>query len=163
MHGSRSRGSAKEIATLRAWIDAGADWPASASTKPYDARDWWSLKPLVAPPVPQVGAIHPIDAFVGVKLAEQDLSLGPEASGAVLMRRLYFDLIGLPPTPEEVETFQRSAKSQAYEMLVDELLASPRYGERWARHWLDVVHYGETHGYDKDRPRPNAWPYSASI
>ena len=83
----------------------------------------------------------------------------PEADRRTLVRRLYFDLTGLPPSPEDVERFQRDTHPKAYERLVDRLLSSPSYGERWARHWLDIVHYGETHGYDKDKPRPNAWPY----
>ena len=85
--------------------------------------------------------------------------LPPEADRRTLVRRLYFDLIGLPPTPTEVEAFVNDPAPDAYEKLVDRLLASPAYGERWGRHWLDVVHYGDTHGYDKDKPRPNAWPY----
>ena len=102
---------------------------------------------------------EPIDAFIRAKLAEKGLAPSPRADARTLIRRLYFDLTGLPPTPEEVEAFVADSDPQAYEKLVDRLLASPRYGERWARHWLDVVHYGETHGYDKDKPRPNAWPY----
>ncbi|MEJ7607992.1 MAG: DUF1549 domain-containing protein [Bryobacteraceae bacterium] len=76
-----------------------------------------------------------------------------------MARRLYYDLHGLPPTPLQIETFVADEAPDAYEKLVDTLLASPRYGERWARHWLDVVHYGDSHGYDKDKPRLNAWPY----
>ena len=76
-----------------------------------------------------------------------------------MIRRLSFDLIGLPPTPEEIEAFLHDSNRNAYEALVDRLLASPHYGERWGRHWLDVVHYGDTHGYDKDKRRDNAWPY----
>ncbi len=87
------------------------------------------------------------------------MSFGRPASRATLIRRLYFDLLGLPPTPEQITRFINDTADDAYERLVDELLASPRYGERWARHWLDVVHYADTHGYDKDKPRPNAWPY----
>ncbi|MBI4661948.1 MAG: DUF1553 domain-containing protein [Verrucomicrobia bacterium] len=133
----------------------------AASSQP----DWWSLKPLRKPAVPQIreqdaGWIrNPIDAFILVKLREQGLEPSRETDRRTLVRRLYFDLVGLPPTPEEIEAFLRDANPKAYEDLVDRLLASPRYGERWARHWLDVVHYGETHGYDKDKPRPNAWPY----
>jgi hypothetical protein len=93
------------------------------------------------------------------KLRERGLAMSPEADGRTLIRRLYFDLIGLPPSPEEVEAFVADDDPQAYERIVDRLLESPRYGERWARHWLDVVHYADTHGYDKDKLRPNAWPY----
>lgn len=138
-----------EIATVRAWIDAGAVWPDSASAKVSDPLDWWSLKPL-----PKVTAAN-IDAFISAKLAEKGLAMSPEADARTLCRRIYFDLIGLPPTLEELDTFDISK----LEALVDKLLASPRYGERWARHWLDVVHYGDTHGYDKDKPRDMAWPY----
>ena len=92
-------------------------------------------------------------------LQKAGLSFGRPASRATLIRRLYFDLLGLPPTPEQITRFINDTADDAYERLVDELLASPRYGERWARHWLDVVHYADTHGYDKDKPRPNAWPY----
>lgn len=102
-----------------------------------------------------------IDAFIEAKLKSKDLVMAREAEARTLIRRLTFDLHGLPPAPEDVEAFVRDAKvdPRAYEKLVDRLLASPRYGERWARHWLDVAHYGETHGYDKDKPRPDAWPY----
>ncbi len=102
---------------------------------------------------------NPIDAFVAAKLHEQGLHQSPAAGRAQLIRRVCFDLTGLPPTPKEIEAFIHDADPRAYELLVDRLLASPQYGERWARHWLDVVHYGETHGYDKDKPRPHAWPY----
>jgi hypothetical protein len=101
----------------------------------------------------------PVDAFILAKLEQLGLKPSPEADRTTLIRRLYFDLIGLPPTPPEIDDFVRDSRPEAYERLVDRLLASPAYGERWARHWLDVVHYGETHGYDKDKPRPNAWPY----
>ncbi|HEU0012019.1 MAG TPA: DUF1549 domain-containing protein, partial [Verrucomicrobiae bacterium] len=102
---------------------------------------------------------NPIDAFVLARLDGEGLRPSPEADRRTLIRRLSFDLIGLPPTPEEIELFLANKDPRAYEKLVDRLLASPRHGERWARHWLDVVHFGETHGYDKDKPRANAWPY----
>ena len=129
-----------------------------------DSNHWWSLQPLTRPAVPPLtpGAsrrANAIDAFILAKLAEKELRPSPEADRLTLIRRLYFDLVGLPPMPEEIEAFASDPDPQAYERLVDRLLASPRHGERWARHWLDVVHYGETHGYDKDQPRPNAWPY----
>jgi hypothetical protein len=156
--------SAEQIGILRRWIDDGAVWPESASVKAADPLDWWSLKPLVKPTVPEQGSgeHHAIDRFVSAKLAENGLAMASAADARTLCRRLYFDLIGLPPTPEELDAFElatRQDPSGAYARLVDQLLASPRYGERWARHWLDVVHYGDTHGYDKDQPRPNAWPY----
>ena len=93
------------------------------------------------------------------KLNQEKLSPTKGANRRTLIRRLYFDLIGLPPTPEQIEAFVNDKKPKAYERVVDELLDSKRYGERWARHWLDIVHYGDTHGYDKDKVRPNAWPY----
>lgn len=128
------------------------------------STDWWSLKPLSRPAVPKVptstsGPVHPIDAFIQQTLTAQGLHPSPAADRRTLIRRLYFDLLGLPPSPSEIEAFVTDTDPRAYEHLVDRLLASPQYGERWARHWLDVVHYGETHGYDKDQPRPNAWPY----
>ena len=122
---------------------------------------WWSFTPIAKPAVPAgiKGNRTPIDAFISASLADQKLSMSPEADARTLCRRLYFDLTGLPPSPEDMEAFLADSSPNAYEKLVDRLLASPRYGERWARHWLDVVHYGDTHGYDKDQPRPNAWPY----
>lgn len=150
--------SKADVLRIRAWIDAGAEWPDSASAKVDDPLEWWSLRPIARPPIPS-GSSNPIDAFVQAKLSEKGLKPAPEADARTLCRRLYFDLIGLPPTPEEVEAFASDSSPDAYERLVDKLLASPRYGERWARHWLDVVHYGDTHGFDKDQPRPNAWPY----
>lgn len=135
----------------------------AASASEDDKSDWWSFKPAMRSPLPSVRheawARNPVDLFILAKLEAEGLSPSPEADRRTLIRRLSFDLIGLPPTPEEVAVFQRDRSGDAYEKLVDRLLASPRYGERWARHWLDTVHYGETHGYDKDKPRPNAWPY----
>jgi cytochrome c553 len=158
--------TAEQIGLLRAWIDQGAVWPESASLAKRDPLDWWSLKPLARPPVPIVvgrpKARNPIDAFVNAKLADKKLWPSIDTDARTLIRRMTYDLIGLPPTPEEVEAFAEEAVNDwqaAIDHLADRLLASPRYGERWARHWLDVVHYGDTHGYDKDKLRPNAWPY----
>ncbi len=146
-----------QLATIRLWIEQGAEWKGAETA---DRRDWWSLKPLTKPAVPNVkGVSNPIDAFVRAKLAEKGLTPSSEADKRTLIRRVSYDLTGLPPKFEEVEAFAENTAADAYEKLVDKLLASPRYGERWARHWLDVVHYGDTHGYDKDKPRPNAWPY----
>src|SRR6266566_1233515 len=125
--------------------------------------DHWAFKPAVRPAVPAVKdrswPRNPIDQFVLAKLEAEKLTPSAEADRVTLIRRLSFDLIGLPPTPDEVLQFVADGGPDAYEKLVERLLASPRYGERWGRHWLDVVHYGESHGYDKDKPRPNAWPY----
>ncbi len=154
----------EQIGLLRAWIDQGANWPESTdAAKAEDKSNWWSFKPASRQPLPKVKkqkwALNSIDLFVLAKLEAEGMSPSPEADRRTLIRRLNFDLTGLPPTPDEVEAFLRDRSKQAYEKLVDRLLASPHYGERWARHWLDTVHYGESHGYDKDKPRLNAWPY----
>ena len=121
----------------------------------------WSLRPLKFPPVPkgEGTAANSIDAFVRAKLREQGLSPSPGASRRALIRRLTYDLHGLPPTPAEIAAFEADRSPLAYERLVDRLLASPRYGERWARHWMDIAHYAETHGHDQDAVREHAWPY----
>ena len=150
-----------QVETIRAWIAAGATWPDGEVLK-LDPLDWWSLRPLVAPKVPDADAgwaRTPIDAFVLQGLRSRGLAPSPEADRRTLIRRVTFDLTGLPPGPGEVARFEADTAPDAWERLVDRLLASPRYGERWARHWLDVARYGDTHGYDKDQPRPNAWPY----
>jgi len=147
-----------EIALVRRWIDEGASWPESASARVADPLDWWSLKPIVRT-TPPAESPNAIDAFVAERLARDGLAMSGEADARTLYRRVAFDLTGLPPTPEELDSFVSDTDPAKYERLVDRLLASPRYGERWARHWLDVVHYADTHGYDKDKPRPNAWPY----
>ncbi len=123
----------------------------------------WSLHPLrrstISEDVGNPWIRNPIDAFVLSKLGEKHLAPAPEADRRILVRRLYFDLIGLPPRPEEVEAFVSDPASDAYERLVDRLLASPYYGERWGRHWLDLVRFAETHGYERDDPKPHAWRY----
>ncbi|QIF06181.1 DUF1553 domain-containing protein [Roseimicrobium sp. ORNL1] len=169
-----TRLTAAEVATIRQWIDEGAVWPDGIDTAQVEDRmDWWAFKPLVklAVPLPRDGdspdsTQNAIDVIVEAKLREHRAAPAQEADARTLIRRLSYDLIGLPPSPEEVEAFAREQSSgdadqreKNYAALVDRLLASPRYGERWARHWLDLVHYGETHGYDKDKPRLNAWPY----
>lgn len=123
------------------------------------AELWWSERPLVRPDLPAGRESHPVDCFIRAKQRELGLQAVEEADRRTLVRRLAYDLWGMPLPPERVEAFVKCRDEQAYEKLVDELLASPRYGERWARHWLDAVHFGETHGYDKDKPRPHAWPY----
>ena len=147
-----------EQATLRAWIAEGAVWPATADVVLAKPLDWWSWRPLPSPQ-PAVDGSAKIDSFVRAKLTERGLQPAAPAPAATLVRRVTVDLTGLPPTPEETAAFLADSSPLAYERLVDRLLASPRYGERWARHWLDVVHYGDTHGYDKDKPREHAWAY----
>ena len=122
---------------------------------------WWSARPLVAPAPPADSAWcrNEVDAFVLARLEGAGLQPAPEADRATLVRRLTFDLWGLPPTPEEVRAFVEDPAPAAYERLVDRLLASPRHAERQAQHWLDVARYADTHGFDKDKRRPNAWPY----
>ncbi|WP_337175978.1 PSD1 and planctomycete cytochrome C domain-containing protein [Paludisphaera sp.] len=155
----------EEIEALRAWVEAGATYAAEPLGPPRAGADWWSLRPIVAAAPPRVdpadmGRIRtPVDRFILARLREAGLSPSPEADRASLVRRLSFDLIGLPPTPEEVAAFVADPDPLAYEKLVDRLLASPHYGERWGRHWLDVVRFGESHGYETNMPRPDAWPY----
>jgi hypothetical protein len=132
------------------------------ATAGAETNGWWSLQPIARPALPELkrySGENAIDRFIVAKLEEKGLSPSPAADRRTLIRRVYFDLLGMPPAPEEVRRFVADRDARAYEHLVDRLLASPHYGERWARHWLDVVHYGDTHGYDKDQPRPNAWPY----
>ncbi len=161
------------VSDFRQWIEMGAPDPrdgsatglSAAASKPARSGDWWSLKPLVRPAVPSVRngprgwRENPIDAFILTKLREHGLEPAPEADRRTLIRRLSFDLTGLPPEPEEVDSFRNDVSPEAYERLVDRLLASPHHGERWARYWMDLVHFAETHGHDQDRIRPTAWPY----
>ena len=158
----------EEVSMLREWIAAGAKWPETLRlTEPVvDNFDWWSLRPIkpIQPPTLDDDAARqwlrtPIDAFVLRTLRAHALAPSPEADRRTLLRRVTFDLVGLPPAPEEIEAFTHDSSPDAYERVVDRLLASSHYGERWARHWLDVVRYADTCGYDKDKLRPNAWPY----
>lgn len=160
----KSKLSSGEIETLRRWIDEGANWPDGVDVaKLEDKTDWWAFKPLkVSSSAKGAGGskleTERLDAFIEAKLKEKGLTPAPRADARTLVRRLFFDLTGLPPTPSDMSDWS-DLPDERYEKLVDHLLSSPRYGERWARHWLDLVHYGETHGYDKDKPRMNAWPY----
>lgn len=154
------------VALLRAWIDQGAKWaenPADDDANP-GVSDHWAFQPLRRPAVPTARADHPddspIDAFVADALAGQKLAMSPEASRPALIRRVSLDVLGLPPPPAEVEAFVRDEGADAYERLVERLLASPHYGERMGRHWLDVVGYSDSNGYHRnDTPRPLAWRY----
>ncbi len=148
--------SEKEITMVKAWIDEGAVWPESAADRAatVDRRlQHWAFQPLPASPKGSV------DAFIKSALGKAALRMSPEADRRTLIRRAYFDVTGLPPSPEEVEAFATSKDPHAYEKLIDRLLASPRFGERWARHWLDVVRFAESDGFEKNNMRANAWPY----
>ncbi|MHC4874915.1 MAG: PSD1 and planctomycete cytochrome C domain-containing protein [Planctomycetota bacterium] len=147
----------EEIALLADWVQRGAFDPRKETSPQAADTDWWSLKKLVAPDVP--GAGHPLDAFINRRLKENELQPVDRADRVTLIRRLYVDLHGLLPTPEDVQSFVGDDAPDAYEKLVDRLLDSPRYGERWARHWLDVVHFADSHGCEHDVKRENAWRY----
>src|SRR5262249_18737779 len=135
------------------------------SPPPVDeqARNFWSFRPVVRPKVPEVKRADrvktPIDAFILSKLEGAGLQPAPAAERTALLRRVYYDLTGLPPTPADVEAALGDKSPGWYEKLVDRLLASPSYGERWARHWLDLVRYAETNGYEFDQVKPNVWRY----
>ena len=152
--------TAGEIASVRSWIDSGAPWDAGAS-KVESA--WWSFRapqrPAVPTPSDRDWVRNPIDAFVLAKLEQKRLKPNSPASKLALARRVYFDLHGLPPTPAEVDEFVNDRSPDAYPRLVEKLLASPRYGERWGRLWLDVVRYADTGGYETDILYANAWRY----
>ncbi|MDB6041086.1 MAG: Protein of unknown function (DUF1553)/Protein of unknown function (DUF1549)/Planctomycete, partial [Verrucomicrobiales bacterium] len=154
----------EEISILRAWIDQGAEWPDGLDPKDFKGeQEHWAFTPLLRPPVPEVvkkeWVRNVIDRFVLARLEKEKLTPSPDADKVTLIRRLYSTLIGLPPTPEEVKSFLAQDSPQAYEELVERLLNSPRYGERWARHWLDIVRFAESNGFETNTERPNAWPY----
>jgi mono/diheme cytochrome c family protein len=144
-----------QIALIKQWIDSGANWPETAFDKAAAADK--RLQHWAYQPVARLSKAETIDSLIQKKLADNKLALSPPADPRTLIRRLYFDVIGLPPSPEEVEHFIASPSS--YESQVDALLASPRFGEKWARHWLDVVRFAESDGFETNRARDNAWPY----
>lgn len=157
-----ARLSAGQVATLRAWIDQGAVWPDAARAEPVKARPaHWSFRPISRPDPPrtrnEAWARNAIDRFVLERLEREGAEASPEADRRTLIRRVSLDLTGLPPTPAEVRTFLLDNRADAYERLVDRLLDSPHYGERWARHWLDLARYADSDGYEKDYVRPHAW------
>jgi hypothetical protein len=177
----------EKIDILTRWVSMGAPWPSRDRTAPHAAptvdvsgkktetgrpteqTPLWSFRPIRRPEIPDARRVsfpgdsdwssNPIDAFILRKFAENDLTPAPPADRVTLIRRVTFDLTGLPPTPQEVEAFLSDDRPDAYERLVDRLLASPRYGQRWARHWLDLVRYAESDGYRQDAYRPDAWRY----
>jgi len=159
-----------EIEMLRKWVQAGGKWTgptlevkSTDATSKRSGKDWWSLQPIHQPVFPAIKnsgwVLEPIDTFILSKLESSGLAPAPETDRRTYLRRVKFDLLGLPPTPQEIEQFQTDRAPDAYEKLVDRLLASPHYGERWGRHWLDVVRFAESHGYETNELRRSAWPY----
>ncbi len=151
-----------EVDLLRRWIEQGAKWPSDVVIREKSKADasWWSLQPLSAIARKREFTAHTrLDDFIRERLREHNLTFSPQADRRTLIRRLSFDLHGLPPTPEAVDAFVNDPDPQAYEKLVDRMLDSPHYGERFAQHWLDVAHYADTHGFERDKRRDNAWRY----
>jgi len=161
--------AAREVELIKRWIDAGAEWPETE----YDreaARDprlqHWSFQPLKPVTVPDIAgvkgseqAMNEIDRFLLARLQDAGLTFNEEADRRTLIRRITFDMIGLPATPEKIAHFVNDADPRAWNRLIEEMLGSSHYGERWAQHWLDVVRYADTHGFEVNTPRENAWPY----
>ena len=162
--------SPPQIDTLRAWIAGGASWPRGRELGIHErtvdldkARSFWSFRPVERPPVPTVndpgGAANPIDAFVLARLEAEGLTLSPAASKADLLRRASLDVRGLPPSLEEQANFAADTRPEAAADMIDRFLTDAAYGERWARHWLDVVRYADSSGYERDGPKPSVWRY----
>ncbi len=163
----------EEVELIRAWVLAGAKWPEGLALNPFEVTtvaraglDWWSLQPVKreSVPVAQLQDAKPasenqIDSFIRVQLRQKNLEPAPPASPATLLRRLCYDLTGLPPTFDEIQSFESDTTPDAYERQVDRLLASTHFGERWGRYWLDLVRYADTNGYERDAPKPGAWKY----
>ncbi|MEZ6118859.1 MAG: PSD1 and planctomycete cytochrome C domain-containing protein [Pirellulaceae bacterium] len=156
--------SADQIDLLRRWIAQGATWPDALANEGNATliTDHWSFQPVQRPEVPVVAdqtVANPIDAFLVQKLADNGLSLSAPADRRTLIRRIHLDMLGLPPSPEEVDRFVNDPAPDAYQALVEKVLQNPHYGERWAQHWLDVVRFGETNGFETNQERPNAYHY----
>ncbi len=170
--------TSEQISAIKAWIDQGAHWDntAQAKAQPIDrsvlaalenmeispeARNYWAFKLPVQAPLPNVSANlkNPIDLFLEKTRQEKGLKAAPRAGRLTLLRRAYLDLTGMPPTPAETAEFLSDDATGAWERLIDKLLASPHYGERWGRHWLDVARYADSDGFEHDYDRPNAWMY----
>src|SRR5262245_6148924 len=159
----------RNVRGLAVWLalvassSVGPSTVASARPITDEQRAHWAFLPMARPPVPAVShqewVRNSIDAFIAARLESTGITPGARADRLALLRRVTFDLIGLPPTPEEMEAFLADDSPQAYERVVDRLLQSPRYGERWARHWLDVARYAESEGFKADETRPNIWRY----
>ena len=163
--------SDRQISDLVAWIKMGAPWPAEAKGTPAKAtfevtekdRSWWAFQPIKRPLLPALKSRartrNPIDRLLLASLEAKGIQRNPPATRRELIRRAFFDLIGLPPTPDEVKAFEADNSANAFEQLIDNLLARPQYGERWGRHWLDVVRFAQSNGYERDGEKPMAWRY----
>ncbi|MEZ6035721.1 MAG: DUF1553 domain-containing protein [Planctomycetaceae bacterium] len=156
--------SQDEVSLLRLWIDQGAVWPGpdGVADDAESKSDHWSFQPVqvaVPPEHENSGIDNEVDAFIAQKLSERSLTMNPQATRAELMRRMSLDMLGLPPSPEDVRAFETDSDPLAVEHLVERMLDNPHYGERWSRYWLDLVRFAETNGYETNRERPNAWPY----
>ncbi|HWB98065.1 MAG TPA: DUF1549 domain-containing protein, partial [Bryobacteraceae bacterium] len=156
--------SGQQIADLTAWVKMGSPWPRNeAAPAQAGGSDFWSFQPVKDHAPPKVRdrdwVQSPIDAFILAKLEEKGITPSPRADKLTLLRRATFDLTGLPPTPQEIDAFLADASPDAFAKVVDRLLASPRYGERWGRHWLDVARYADSTGADEDHRYPYAWRY----
>ncbi len=167
----------EQVAILTKWVKAGLPWApgadlgnGAAATEPKggvvteEAKNYWCYRPVKRPAVPKISSLksqisNPIDAFLLAKIEAKGLKPAPPADRVALVRRAYYDLTGLPPAPEQVDAFVADRSPDAWERLIDKLLASPQYGEKWGRHWLDVVRYAETNGYERDGDKPFAWRY----
>lgn len=159
--------SKEEFALFTRWIEQGAVWPEKLKLQEKSKADlsWWSLQPLAHKGLPDTKNLpkawqkNPVDRFIYAKLQEKNLTPAPRATKRALIRRATYNLTGLPPTPEEVTAFEKDQSPDAYEKLIDRLLASPRYGEHWGRHWLDVVRFGESNGFERNVIIDNLWPF----
>lgn len=168
-HGRSRRLPESEIDVLRRWVRAGAEWPTNRTLDWFERTnevrgglDWWSFQKVTQPPVPPLSGRqveNPIDAFVFARLEANSMTPAPQADKRTLIRRLHYDLIGLPPSREQVEAFVADEDPDAWTRMIDRLLDQPQYGERWARHWLDVVRYADSYGYERDQEIPFAWKY----
>lgn len=154
--------AAKEIAALEQWIAMGIPWPNDpATTSNPSGKNHWAFSPIPKQPMPRVFSQHPVDFFIQSSLSKSNLTPSPRADGRTLVRRLYMDLHGLPPNPSDVLAFEKNGNQSDWEKLIDRLLASPRYGERWGRRWLDIARYADNKGYVffEEKNYPWAWTY----
>nr|MCS5632468.1 DUF1549 domain-containing protein [Pirellulaceae bacterium] len=155
---------AAELALLTKWISSGANWPAGrrldyyeATTDSHAGRDWWSLRPVLDTSKPSISKAKIIDSFIAARLTANNLTAAPPADKRTLLRRLYYDVTGLPPSPASIKAFLSNDDPAAYEAEIDKLLSTHHFGQRWSRYWLDLVRFADTCGYERDQLKPNIW------